>query len=76
LHGKVNLGLITNVASDSCTVQYALTMRSGMGRESQLDLFPFACPRMYRTEALILLGWCNIGGTPQFPPVLGVYDGL
>jgi hypothetical protein len=74
--GKYHLGLITNVANDSYAVQYALTMRSGMRRESQLDLFPFACQRMYHTGALIPLGWCNMGGTPQFPLVLGVYDGL
>jgi hypothetical protein len=59
--GKYHLGLITNVASDSCAVYHTLTIRSGMGRESQLDLFPFACQWMYRTGALILLGWIVMG---------------
>jgi hypothetical protein len=74
--GKYHLGLITNVTSDSCVVYHALTMRSGMGRESQLDLLPFACQRTYHTGAIISLGCGNMGGTPQFPPVPGVYDGL
>jgi hypothetical protein len=47
-----------------------------MGRESQLDLLPSACQRMYRARAAIPQGWSNMGGTPEFPPVLGVYDGL
>jgi hypothetical protein len=41
--------LTTNVVSDSCAVNYALTIRLGMGRESQLVLLPFACQRMYLT---------------------------
>jgi hypothetical protein len=47
-----------------------------MGRESQLDLLPFACQWTYHTGAIIPLGCGNMGGTPQFPPVPGVYDGL
>ena len=34
------LDLTTNVASDSSAVYYALTMRFGMGRRSQLYPFP------------------------------------
>jgi hypothetical protein len=38
-----------------------------MGRESQLDLLPFACQRMYGVGAAIPWGWSNMGGTPKFP---------
>jgi hypothetical protein len=41
-------------------------MTSGMGRESQLDLLPSACQRMYRAGAAIPRGWSNMGGTPEF----------
>jgi hypothetical protein len=34
---RYHLGLITNVASDSCTVYIRATMRHGVGRESQLN---------------------------------------
>ena len=45
--GKVSSRInLTNAFSDSCAVYYALTMRLGVGRESQLDLLPFACQRM------------------------------
>jgi hypothetical protein len=47
-----------------------------MGQESQLDLLPFACQRMYHAGAAIPQGWSNLGGTPEFPPVPGVYDGF
>jgi hypothetical protein len=36
-----------------------------MGRESQLDLLPSACQRMYRVGAAIPRGWSNMGGTPE-----------
>jgi hypothetical protein len=74
--GKYHLGLTTNVVSDSCAVNYALTIRLGMGWESQLILLPFACQRTYHTGATSPLGCGNMGGTPQFPPVPGVFDGL
>jgi hypothetical protein len=64
--GKYHLGLITNAASDSCAVNYALTIRLGMRQESRLVLIPFACQRMYHTETIIPLGCINMGGTPQF----------
>jgi hypothetical protein len=51
-------------------------MRSRMGWESQLDLLPSTCQRMYRAVVAIPRGWSNMGGTPEFPLVLGVYDGL
>jgi hypothetical protein len=38
-----------------------------MGRESHLDLLPFACQRMYHAGAAILRGWSDMGGTPKFP---------
>ena len=40
---RVNL---TNAFSDSSAIYYTLTMRLGVGRESQLDLLPLVCQRM------------------------------
>ena len=46
---RVNL---TNAFSDSCAVYDALTMRLGVGRESQPDLLPLVCQRMTKSLAV------------------------
>ena len=49
--GKVSSRVnLTNAFSDSCAVYYALTMRLGVGRESQLDLLPSVCQRTILPE--------------------------
>ncbi len=52
--GKVSSRVnLTNAFSDSCAVYHALTMRPGVGRESQPDLLPLVCQRI-----LDWTGWC------------------
>ena len=76
--GKVSSRInLTNAFSDSCAVYYALTMRLGVGRESQPDLLPFACQRTYHTGAVHSRGRDAADGwDPSTSPVLGVYDGF
>ena len=51
--GKVSSRVnITNALNDSCAVYDALTMRLGVGRESQLDLLPLVCQRMTKSLAV------------------------
>ena len=57
--GKYHLRLITNAVSDSSAVYYALTMRLGVGRESQPDLLPLVCQRTTCRSRDPTLGTCT-----------------
>ena len=61
--GKVSSRInLTNAFSGFCAVYYALTMKLGMGRESQLDLLPFVCQQTPYREAAIQFGICICSG--------------
>ena len=75
--GKYHLGLITHAFSDSCAVYREPAIRSGVGRESQLDLLPFVCQRTaYRRRVPTLVRHMHHGWDPLILPVFVVYDGL
>ena len=57
--GKVSSRInLTNAFSDSCAVYYALTMRLGVGQESQPDLLPLVCQRTTCRSRDPTLGTC------------------
>ena len=74
--GKCHLGLITNAASDSSVIYYALTMRSIWLWGSQLDLLPLVCQRTTCRRPCSYIRHVHNGWDPSVPTVLVVYEGL
>ena len=68
--GKVSSRVnLTNAFSDSCAVYYALTMRLGVGQESQPDLLPSVCQRITCRSRVPTLGTCTWVGSLNSPGI-------